>query len=174
MDWSQIVEQHGPMVWRIARRLLNHESDAADCFQKTFVSAWELSRREPVGNWGPLLNRLAHARALDGLRQRKRQARERIAIPADGPSDSKTPGPLAAAGVSELAEHLREALGELDPRQAHVFCLASLEGMSYDEIAGQLRITVNHVGVLLNRARTFLRTRLAAHRPPAVREAKKG
>ena len=173
MDWSQIVEQHGPMVWRIARRLLNHESDAADCFQKTFVSAWELSRREPVCNWGPLLNRLAHARALDGLRQRKRQARERIAIPNEGPSDPKMLSPLVAAGVRELADHLREALAELDPRQAQVFCLASLEGLSYDEIAGQLRVTVNHVGVLLNRARTFLRNRLAAHRPPAVREAKK-
>jgi RNA polymerase sigma-70 factor (ECF subfamily) len=174
MDWSQIVEQHGPMVWRIARRLLNHESDAADCFQKTFVSAWELSRREPVGNWAPLLNRLAHARALDGLRQRKRQAREQIAIPDEGPSDPRTPSPIAAAGVSELAEHLREALAELDPRQAQVFCLASLEGLSYDEIAAQLRITVNHVGVLLNRARTFLRSRLAAHQPPAMAERRKG
>jgi DNA-directed RNA polymerase specialized sigma24 family protein len=112
MDWSQIVEQHGPMVWRIARRLLNHE-------------------------------------------------------------DPKMLSPLVAAGVRELADHLREALAELDPRQAQVFCLASLEGLSYDEIAGQLRVTVNHVGVLLNRARTFLRNRLAAHRPPAVREAKK-
>jgi RNA polymerase sigma-70 factor (ECF subfamily) len=173
MDWSQIVEHHGPMVWRIARRLLNHESDAADCFQKTFVSAWELSQQEPIGNWGPLLNRLAHARALDGLRQRKRQARERIAIPDEGPSDSRTPSPIAAAGVSELAEHLREALAELDPRQAQVFCLAALEGLSYDEIAGQLRITVNHVGVLLNRARAFLRSRLAAHRPPAMVERRK-
>jgi RNA polymerase sigma factor (sigma-70 family) len=173
MDWSQIVEQHGAMVWRIARRMLNHESDAADCFQKTFVSAWEVSRREPVGNWGPLLNRLAHARALDGLRQRKRWSRERICIPEEGPSDSKTPGPLAAAGAGELAEHLREALADLDPRQADVFCLASLEGLSYEEIAGQLRITVNHVGVLLNRARTFLRSRLAAHKPPALTERKK-
>jgi RNA polymerase sigma-70 factor (ECF subfamily) len=173
MDWSQIVEQHGPMVWRIARRLLNHDSDSSDCFQKTFISAWELSRREPVANWGPLLNRLAHARALDGLRQRKRQARERIAIPDEGPSDAKAASPLEAAGVTELAEDLRAALSKLDPRQAEVFCLACLEGLSYDEIAGQLRITVNHVGVLLNRARGFLRTQLVAHQPPAVIERRK-
>jgi RNA polymerase sigma factor (sigma-70 family) len=64
-------------------------------------------------------------------------------------------------------------LADLDPRQGEVFCLASLEGFTYDEIAAQLRITVNHVGVLLNRARTFLRGRLAAHQPPAVAARKK-
>jgi RNA polymerase sigma-70 factor (ECF subfamily) len=173
MDWPQIVELHGPMVWRIARRLLNHESDAADCFQRTFVSAWELSRREPIGNWGPLLNRLAHVRALDRLRQRKRETQRETMIPDEGAADLKAADPLQAAGASELAEHLRQALAELDPRQGEVFCLACLEGLSYEEIAEQLRITVNHVGVLLNRARTFLRARLAAHQPAAVASRKR-
>ncbi len=173
MDWSQIVEQHGPMVWRIARRLLNHESDAADCFQRTFVSALELSRREPIGNWGPLLNRLAHARALDRLRQRQRETKRQIVMPEEGTADARAANPLAVAGARELAEHLRRALAELDPRQAEVFCLASLEGLSYDEIAVQLQITVNHVGVLLNRARTSLRTRLAEHRPAAAASREK-
>lgn len=168
MDWSQIVELHGPMVWRIARRLLSHDADAADCYQRTFVSALELSRREPVANWGPLLNRLAHARALDRLRQRSRQTKREIMIPDEGAADLKAANPLHAAGAAELAEHLRQALAELDPRQGEVFCLACLEGFTYDEIADQLRITVNHVGVLLNRARTSLRDRLAAHQPPAV------
>jgi len=31
-DWSQIVERHGPAVWRMAVRLLSNEADAADCF----------------------------------------------------------------------------------------------------------------------------------------------
>ena len=48
-----------------------------------------------------------------------------------------------------------------------------LEGFNYDEIAGQLRITVNHVGVLLNRARTFLRARLAAHQPATAAARRK-
>ena len=173
MDWPQIVELHGPMVWRIARRLLNHETDAADCFQRTFISAWELSRREPIGNWAPLLNRLAHARALDRLRQRKRETRRETMIPEEGAADLKAANPLQAAGASELAEHLRQALADLDPRQGQVFCLACLEGFAYEEIAEQLRITVNHVGVLLNRARTFLRARLAAHQPAAVAPRKR-
>src|SRR5438270_871168 len=71
-DWSQIVQEHGPMVWRTARRLLDNDADAGDCFQRTFVSALEFARKEAVRNWAALLQRLVTARALECLRQRRR------------------------------------------------------------------------------------------------------
>ncbi len=40
-----------------------------------------------------------------------------------------------------------------------------VDGCSYQEIADQLRITVNHAGVLLHRARAGLRYRLRAFDP---------
>jgi RNA polymerase sigma-70 factor (ECF subfamily) len=77
-DWSQIVEEHGPLVWRTAQRLLRHEADTADCFQRTFISAVEVSQREAVHSWPALLRRLATARALDNVlihaHKRKRQS----------------------------------------------------------------------------------------------------
>ena len=71
-DWSHIVRQHGPMVWRTVRRLLRHEADAADCFQRAFVSALELSRSDVILNWAAFLKRVATARAIECLRQRRR------------------------------------------------------------------------------------------------------
>jgi RNA polymerase sigma-70 factor (ECF subfamily) len=158
-------------VWNTAYRLVGNEADAADCFQKTFISALELSRREPIANWRPLLGRLATIRALDRLRERHRDAPRWGPLPDHGTPDSRARDPLRAAQGRELAEHLRTALAEIDERQAHVFCLACLDELSYDEIASQLGLTVNHVGVLLNRARTTLRERLAAHRPEKISEA---
>src|SRR5438128_5345494 len=73
-NWLQIVQEHGPLVWRTAYRLLNHGADAADCFQRTFVSALEVALVERVRHWPALLRRLATARALDQLRQRRREA----------------------------------------------------------------------------------------------------
>lgn len=169
-DWSQIVELHGATVWQTAWRLLNHEADVADCFQQTFISALELSRREPIANWRPLLKRLATTRALDLLRQRKRRSNRHAALPEGDTADSKAIDPLQAAQHSELIEHLRETLVDLDSRQSQVFCLACLENLSYDEIAVELGVTVNHVGVLLNRAKASLRELLAAHRPPTAAE----
>ncbi len=153
------------MIWHTVRRLLINEADAADCFQRTFVSALELSRKEPISNWQPLLKRLATVRAIDALRQRQRRNDRHEPFPDEGRIDTRAADPHQRAETSELTEQLRAALSQLDPRQSEIFCLACLEDMSYHEIAEQLGLTVNHVGVLLNRARTSLRERLQAHRP---------
>jgi RNA polymerase sigma-70 factor (ECF subfamily) len=164
-DWAEIVRRHGPLVWRTAWRLLSCDADAADCFQRTFVSAVELAGSEDIHNWPGVLKRLATARALEQLRRRCREAARMAPLPDDPPADGRARDPLAAAAAGELAGKLREALATIDPQQAQVFCLACLEDWSYREIAGQLDITVNHVGVLLNRARAALRARLEAFRP---------
>ena len=88
---------------------------------------------------------------------------------AEVAASSAAPEPDQAAAVSELGDHLREALAELDTRQAQVFCLVCLEGLSYAETADQLGLTVCHVGVLLNRARLGLRQRLGGHEPADAR-----
>ena len=168
VDWSQVVQQHGSLVWTTVYRLLRHDADAADCFQRTFLSALELSRTETVRNWPGLLQRLGTARALESLRQRLRQGRRLRPLLADFAVSSGTAGPDQAAAVSELGDHLREALAELDARQAQVFCLICLDGQSYAETAEQLGLTVSHVGVLLNRARAGLRERLRSHEPAAA------
>jgi RNA polymerase sigma-70 factor (ECF subfamily) len=162
-DWSQIVQEHGPLVWTTVCRLLRHDADAADCFQRTFLAALELSRTQTVRNWPGLLRRLGTARALESLRQRRRQAQRLRPLLADLMASASALEPAQAAAGRELSDHLREALAQLDARQAQVFCLACLEDQSYAEIAGQLGITVSHVGVLLSRARTQLRERLRAH-----------
>lgn len=165
-DWSKLVELHGAMVWQTAWRLLSNESDASDCFQRAFLSALELSRREPIANWRPLLKRLATARALDLLRERCRRRSSRLeALSELAASDRRAVDPLSSAQEGELLEHLREALSDLDPRQGQAFCLSCLENLTYDEIAHELGITANYVGVLLNRAKAELREKLRAHQP---------
>jgi RNA polymerase sigma-70 factor (ECF subfamily) len=169
-NWSRIVEQHGPTVWKTVYRLLDNEADAADCFQNAFVAALKLSRREAVRNWPGLLKRLATTSALNGLRQRYRES-SRVDSVVDGSApDPKQLEPARAAETDELAEHLCRALAKLDTRQAQVFCLACLEGLSYREIAGEMGVRLNHVGVLLNRARSSLREQLRAFDPASAGE----
>jgi RNA polymerase sigma-70 factor (ECF subfamily) len=164
-DWSQIVEQHGGIVWKTAHRLLTNDADAADCFQRTFLAAVEFARNQPVRHWPALLRRIATARALEQLRVRIGQRGRYTALPENLPADRRANDPLETAQTSELAEQMRVALSQIDARQAQVFCLSQLDGLSYDEVAADLDLTVNHVGVLLNRARASLRERLAAFAP---------
>jgi RNA polymerase sigma-70 factor (ECF subfamily) len=159
-EWEKIVRRDGPVVWRIVYRLLNNRADADECFQETFLAALEVSRREEVGNWCALLQRLATARAVDRLRERcRRRSREST---ADWSAlTGNEPPPSQGALDAELAQRLRDALAQIPAQQAEVFSLHGVEGWSYQEIAQQLSLSVNSVGVLLHRARKRLRELLA-------------
>jgi RNA polymerase sigma-70 factor (ECF subfamily) len=164
-DWSQIVHEYGSVVWKTAYRLLNNRADAEDCFQNAFVSALELSRTEAIRNWPAVLKRLATHRAIERLRERYRELGRLTPLGDELSVPGRVVEPPQAAEGSELAEHLRQALAKLDELQAQVFSLACLEEFSYQQIAEQLGLSVNHVGVLLNRARASLRERLRGHGP---------
>ncbi len=155
-DWSDIVRQHGPLVWKTAHRLLSNDADASDCFQDTFVSALELSRKEPIRHWPATLKRLTTARALDRLRGRYRHAERSEAWPDTPLADDQVPDPSQRALDAEVADQLRVAFSQIDARQAEVFCLSVFEEFGYREIAAQLGLKVSHVGVLLHRAKKNL------------------
>ena len=61
-------------------------------------------------------------------------------------------GPAALVQSAEMAALLRVALADLPRRQGEAYCLRHLNGMSYEEIAAELNMTVSAVGVALHRA----------------------
>lgn len=152
-DWQTLVAEHRQRVWQVAWRLLGNEADAADCFQEAFLSALQISRREKVRHWPALLSRLATHRALDRLRNRLRHAEHHGDLADWTTVASANPGPVEEAEAAELAARLRRALADLPPEQAEVFCLRSVDGLSYKDIAREMNLTTSAVGVLLHRAR---------------------
>jgi RNA polymerase sigma-70 factor, ECF subfamily len=155
-DWQEILCRDGDAVWQTAYRYLGNRADADECFQEAFLAAFEFSRRQEVQNWRALLKRLATARAVDRLRRRRHQAGRREAPDWEALPD-QAPTPPQVAEDAESSERLRAALAVLPPRQAEAFCLHCLEGFSYQEVAQQMTISVDAVGVLLHRARGRLR-----------------
>ncbi len=144
-DWQEVVEQHGPLVWRTGYRLLGNDADASDCFQKVFLDAIQVARREPVRQWSALLRRLATARALDLMRDRYRRRNRSEPLTAVAEAISREPLPDQQAEAAELTEQLRVALAELPDQQAHVFCHRWLDGLSYEQIAEQLDLKIGTV-----------------------------
>jgi RNA polymerase sigma-70 factor (ECF subfamily) len=149
------------LVWQTAYRLLGNHADAADCFQETFLAALEVSRRQPVRNLPGLLVRLATTRGIDRLRQKTRQDRHETGV-HDAERSADGADPLDVVETQDLARQLREAIRQLPSQEAKVFCLRYLNEMSYLQIARELRIGVNAVGVSLHRAKARLREVLAA------------
>jgi RNA polymerase sigma-70 factor (ECF subfamily) len=157
IDWNTIIKEHGPAVWQTAYRLLGNHADAADCFQETFVSALGFCRRQRVLNFSAFLARLATARAIDQLRRQFRHAQSRTDFGDCNAVECDKACPHQQAERRELVEKVRQSISELTPQEAQVFCLRYLNELSYQQIAQQLSITTNSVGVLLHRARARLR-----------------
>jgi RNA polymerase sigma-70 factor (ECF subfamily) len=156
-DWDRIVSDHGPMVFRIAWRILGDASDADDVVQEVFLEAHRVCRQaRTVRRWPGLLRRLATYRALDLLRRRKHS------VALDGLS-LVDPGEAAEekAAAEELAGQLRAAVARLSEHDASVFCLRYFEHLSNHEIAENLNVTPSAVSTALHRARTRLQTLLA-------------
>ncbi|QVL30012.1 sigma-70 family RNA polymerase sigma factor [Telmatocola sphagniphila] len=162
-DWNSIIRQHGPIVWRIVYRLLNHDADARDCFQQSFLAAFEWHQKAPISDWPAALQRLATLRSLDMLRTRYRWRRAE-ALPDDC-VDGRFATPMDVVENNEFAHRLRQALTEIPPLHAASFTLVQLEGLSYAEAAKSLDVTVVNLGVLLHRARQDLKAKLAAFDP---------
>ena len=158
-DWQEILARDGPGAWRAAYRITGNSADADECLQEAFLAALEQVRPESVRHWGAFLRCLAAARAVDRLRERRRDPRGEI-IDWEAIRGPDAP-PARALEEIELAAGLRDALARISPKQAEVFCLHILEGFSYEEIACQLAVSVNAVGVHLHRARKQLRELLA-------------
>lgn len=173
-EWSEIVRTNSRGVWCTIHRLLGCEDSADECLQEVFVSALKLSQRQEVTNWAGLLRTLAIARSMDHLR-RKYRTLEKMRVRLKSPIvDARIQDPSEVLHGQELADSLRAALSEIDEKQSQAFLLSQLEGMSYSEIAQQLSVTENYVGVLIHRARIALQKKLQAFRPESDRSSTHG
>jgi RNA polymerase sigma-70 factor (ECF subfamily) len=151
IDWQRLVNEHGPIVFGTAWRILGHAADAEDVTQEVFLQAYQMGLRQTVRCWPALLRRLAVCRGLDRLRVRKCPvALDDLALPAPGPDPEET---LIAA---ELAERLRLALATMPRQEAAVFALRYFEDLSYQQIADALNITPGAAGTALFKARARL------------------
>jgi RNA polymerase sigma-70 factor (ECF subfamily) len=163
IDWGAMLAAHGSTVWRTVYRLLDHHADALDCYQETFLTAFQCAGRQRVADWAAFLVSVATRRAMDQLRRRYRSRSHVIPIDRVAEPSSEVDGPLQQARANELMERVRAGMVELPDKQAEVFWLSCLEGLAHQQIADLMQVTPGEVRVLLHRARTRLGDFLSLH-----------
>jgi RNA polymerase sigma-70 factor (ECF subfamily) len=161
-NWSEILTEHGDLVWRTVNRVLRHHADATDCYQETIIEAWQFVQKGPIKNWPAFLTCLATRRAINRLRQRallrvRCLSLETVPEPFEGHSD-----PSQSAHLAELIDRVRADIARLPEKQAEAVWLSCVEGWSNQEIADQIGIAVGEVRVLVHRGRTHLIESLGA------------
>lgn len=153
--FAEILQRHGPAVFRYARRLLNDRGDAEEVVQDAFVAAWkaipDFRGDASLRTW---LFTITGRKAVDLLRKRR-------PTPVDDDAFSGLTAVSADPGTtSGLLAALDAALAELPYLQRAVWLLREIEQMSYAEIAATLHTTPTVVRGQLARARAALQQRL--------------
>lgn len=149
-------------VFGLCRRLLNSSELAEDATQEAFMRAYRSFKKydasQPFWQW---IATIANNYCIDQLRLRKgkesmfgSEQEELDLLEADGSS-------IEARAISfEDADAVNTALSLLDDKYRIPLVMAYFSGASYDEIAEQLDVSRNHVGVLLLRGKERLRQAL--------------
>ena len=169
--FEALVTKYQRRLYNLALRMVHRRADAEEVVQQTFVSLIEhLDSFREEARFYTWIVRIATNHALTLLR--RNAARPSVSLDEDqlGGASGDLPRPDYIAQWRETPEEiasrhettrmLHEALGELDEKYRLVFVLRDVEGLSTQETAEALAISVSNVKVRLLRARLMLRERL--------------
>jgi len=161
--WLTIVEREGPLMFRVAARILGNAAAADDACQEAFlhVRARADRFRAPASGdadaaaraW--LLRVAANAASMWARSERRHRDRAHHATVPPARTDS----PAATTGEMEI-EALRSALQELPDAQRLPVVLHHLAGQDYQAIGVALGISAGTARVRVHRALDHLRSRL--------------
>jgi RNA polymerase sigma factor (sigma-70 family) len=127
--FERIVEEHGGTVLRVCRVVLGVH-DAEDAWSETFLAAMRAYPGLPDdANAEAWLVTIAHRKAIDVLRARKRQPAP-VGVVPEGPTALGVPG--------EGDGDLWQAVAALPEKQRQAVAYHYVAGLSYAEIAGIL------------------------------------
>jgi len=135
------------------------ERDAAeDLLQEVFLRTWSARATLPRdGNLRLYLYAAARNAVLNHARSRQRAERRTTAYAQTDDGASATADVLADLEHEELTRSVHEAIATLPDRAREVFQLHREQGLTYQEIATLLGISVNTVKFHLGRATQLLR-----------------
>jgi RNA polymerase sigma factor (sigma-70 family) len=165
-----IHDRYGARLLAYTRQMLRGGGDPEDALQDVFIRAYRSLRSSdrPV-TLRAWLYRIAHNRCIDELR-RPHPLPSELAADAEpafgGPAASREPPAVAerSAALARLVADVRT----LPSQQRSALLMRELQGLSYDELASAMAISVPAVKSLLLRARTGMIEISAARDTPCA------
>lgn len=172
--FEELVARYQNRLLTVLEHLVGDRELAEDLTQDVFVRIFKARHRyEPEARFSTWLFTIANNVASNALRSR---ARRREVGVSEGNGADSTPLSLeqlakAASGSlptraldkAEQAEMVRHAVASLSERQRMALLLAKFEGMSYQDIAQTMGLSVQAIKSLLSRARVNLKEMLAPY-----------
>ena len=174
MAFQKLVERYQRRIFGLCYGMVRNPDDAMDLVQETFVKVFKnLDRFEGQSSFYTWAYRIATNVSIDFLRKQKRQRTvdyDDAILRDDDVEDvgSLLPSrlgvnPAKVYGRRELLEKIEEALGTLSDHHRQAILLREVEGLSYQEIADVMEVSIGTVMSRLHHARKNMQKHLAEY-----------
>ena len=169
--FEQLVRRYDRNVFRIAQHITQNHEDAEDVVQDAFLKAFQnLANFQEQSKFYTWLVRIAVNEAL--MKLRRRRTGRTVSLDQEIETDEDTmprevadwaPNPEQMYNQSELRDILQKTIQGLPAGFRTVFVLRDVEGLSTEETAEALDLSIPAVKSRLLRARLQLRDRLTKY-----------
>lgn len=168
LAFEELILKHEKIVYNLALRMMNHGEDAKDISQEVFLKTYRsLSNFDERSAFSTWLYRITHNTCIDEMRKRKGKqsfsleeeleheegsVQRQIADEGDTPEESI----LRAEQKNEILQ----ALDNLSEEHKAAIVLRDVKGLSYEEIAEILEVTLGTVKSRISRGRNQLKNEI--------------
>jgi RNA polymerase sigma-70 factor (ECF subfamily) len=162
--FEELVLKYQDRIYNLCRQMLGNSSDAEDAAQDTFLKAYQkLKDFNPESSLYTWLYRIAVNTCLDYKKRPFfaslfRSSDEGEEFMVEQPSDGPSPERLYES--KQMGAALQISFKHLSPKLRTVIILKEIEGLSYEEIAEVLEISIGTVKSRISRARDELKKSL--------------
>jgi RNA polymerase sigma factor (sigma-70 family) len=164
---SDLIADHGNSLERFLARKLDNPSDAAEIAQEAYLRIYRLQQPEKLDNARAFLFQVASNLAVDHLRRRTLHYRflksEEGQAEEGGATDPNASGasPEKILAARERLALIYATIDELPLKCRQAFLLSRNSGLSYNEIARELEVSVSSVEKYILQALKHCRAALA-------------
>jgi RNA polymerase sigma-70 factor (ECF subfamily) len=161
--FAEFYDRHSTLMFSVACKILNDQTEAQDVLQETFVQIWEKAK-----NFDPKLGKasswvavLVRNKAIDRLRASQR--RSRLAEQAEAHSEIATDLSETVNETmhgQETAKLIRSAITGLPAEQRNAIELAFFSGLTQNEISAKLNQPLGTIKARIRRGLLKLRDQL--------------
>jgi len=177
--FEELLGRYEDKLYRLAMRFVRNENDAQEILQEVFLSAWRnLPGFEGRAQFGSWMYRVTVNAALMFLRARNRHPEvmlddiepgtlHKVAEQSvHGSSEDWSQRPDEQFQSEELRRHIQTAVDALPDGLRTVFLVRDVEGLSTEETADLLGLSLPAVKTRLHRARLALREAIGQYFAP--------
>lgn len=154
--WEDVARRYGRQIYNYAYRLTGNRDDASDLVQEVLLRVRKGLASYTPGSFEGWLWRITRNAFLDDIRRRKR--RPTTALPDVERSTVLTaPSPDEVLAQIRLSDDVQGALLKLPVEFRECVVMCDVVGLTYEEIAAAVDITVGTVRSRIHRGRKMLR-----------------